>query len=267
MCGVTLSAKLQLDIPLKVVPKTQEEQDAITEMLQQSTIFKHLPQASQIDLKNAMTKESFASGAEIIKQGAVGDKLYLLKSGEVKVYVEKAGAEPVKTYTAGEAFGELAILYNAPRAATCKAVGAAEVWALDQLTFRQVMQSSTSERRQNCREFLRNMPMFATLTDFEQLTIADSMREEQFDTNATIFRQGDDGDKFYVVLEGNATCWQRNDESGATEQEVGSLKSGSYFGEIALLTPQPRQATVKAECALKVLSMDQVRVVFVNRNE
>jgi cAMP-dependent protein kinase regulator len=154
------SAKVELNIPPKVVAKTQEEQDGITEMLKQSTIFSHLPAEAQQTLKDAMAKETFKEGETIIKQGDMGDKLFLLKSGEVQVFVEKAGADPVKTYSPGEAFGELALLYNAPRAATCKAVGAVEVWALDQLTFRQVMQSQTSDRRQHYREFLRTMPMF-----------------------------------------------------------------------------------------------------------
>ena len=154
------SAKVELNIPLKVVAKTQEEQDGITEMLKQSTIFSHLPSTSQAQLKDAMAKEKYGAGDLLIKQGDMGDKLFLLKSGEVQVFVEKAGADPVKTYSPGEAFGELALLYNAPRAATCKAVGAVEVWALDQLTFRQVMQSQTSDRRQHYREFLRTMPMF-----------------------------------------------------------------------------------------------------------
>ena len=151
------SAKVELNIPLKVVAKTQEEQDGITEMLKQSTIFSHLPAEAQQTLKDAMAKETFKEGGTIIKQGDMGDKLFLLKSGEVQVFVEKAGADPVKTYSPGEAFGELALLYNAPRAATCKAVGAVEVWALDQLTFRQVMQSSTTSQREKIRKFVQQV--------------------------------------------------------------------------------------------------------------
>jgi cAMP-dependent protein kinase regulator len=49
------------------------------------------------------------------------------------------------------------LLYNAPRAATCKAVGAVEVWALDQLTFRQVMQSSTTSQREKIRKFVQQV--------------------------------------------------------------------------------------------------------------
>merc|ERR1712028_136553 len=115
------SAKLDMSVPLKKIPKTEEEQTEITNMLGKSVIFSHLPKTSQLQLNDAMAKEGFTDGAEIIKQGAIGDKLFLLKSGEVKVYVEKAGAEAVKTYAPGDAFGELALLYNAPRAATCKA--------------------------------------------------------------------------------------------------------------------------------------------------
>lgn len=278
------SAKVELNVPLKVVPKTQEEQDSITEMLKASTVFKHLPAASQAQLKDAMSKEGFVDGTEIIKQGAIGDKLFLLKSGEVKVYVEAAGPDPVKIYAPGEAFGELALLYNAPRAATCKAVGAVEVWALDQMTFRQVMQSSTTSQREKIRVCVQQVPMFQTMSDYEQLTIADSLTPEEYPDGAVIVKEGEVGDSFYIIEEGTALCTQipksATDTGDASAEklapvEVGNLKAGAYFGEIALLTSKPRQATVMASGGvLKVLKMrrkDFTRVLgplvdIMNRN-
>jgi len=276
------SAKVELNVPLKKVEKTQEDQDSITEMLKQSTVFKHLPAGSQTQLKDAMSKEGFKAGDDIIKQGDMGDKLFLLKSGEVKVYVEAAGPDPVKTYAPGDAFGELALLYNAPRAATCKATQPSEVWALDQTTFRSVMQSSTTDQREKIRAFVQQVPMLATLTEYEQLTIADSLSQEEHPDGAVIVNEGDAGDAFYIVEEGTAVCTQipkasSTDLAVASLEavEVGKLQSGAYFGEIALLTSKPRQATVTASGGpLKLLKMrrkDFTRVLgplvdIMNRN-
>ena len=64
-----------------------------------------------------------------------------------------------------------------------------------------------------------------------------------------IIKQGDTGDKFYIITEGTCVVNQTNDagESG----EVAQLATADFFGEIALLTGDPRKATVVAKGAVK----------------
>ena len=72
-------------------------------------------------------------GENVIVQGDIGDIFYLLEEGSVDVYIKKKGEETetkVHTYKPGDAFGELAIMYNAPRAATCRASTDCKLWAL-----------------------------------------------------------------------------------------------------------------------------------------
>jgi len=67
--------------------------------------------------------------------------------------------------------------------------------------------------------------------------------------------QGEPGNKFYIVKEGVASCTQQ--DADGKVQEVARLEQGAYFGEIALLTSKPRQATVTAGGNLTVLTMDR----------
>jgi cAMP-dependent protein kinase regulator len=63
----------------------------------------------------------------------------VLEEGLVDVYIQKKGSSEevrVHTYKPGDAFGQLALLYNAPRAATCRARGTAKLWVLDRVTFK-----------------------------------------------------------------------------------------------------------------------------------
>ena len=69
-------------------------------------------------------------------------------------------------------------------------------------------------------------------------------------------KQGDMGDKFYIVRSGEAVCTQKKDGVGQP-LVVGRLMTGGYFGEIALLTSKPRQATVSAKGELVTLSLDR----------
>jgi cAMP-dependent protein kinase regulator len=68
---------------------------------------------------DAMDEKKFAAKEYIIKEGDNGDVLYIVESGEAVCTKVIDGKETVlKNYKAGEVFGELALLYNAPRAAT-----------------------------------------------------------------------------------------------------------------------------------------------------
>ena len=75
---------------------------------------------SEIDtLALAAITESYKSGDVIVKEGDPGDIFYMIDSGSVDVFIEAKGEEPVANITAGQFFGEMALLSNAPRAATC----------------------------------------------------------------------------------------------------------------------------------------------------
>ena len=80
------------------------------------------PDELQIVL-GAMQKVNKEPNEMVIKQGDDGDVLYVIESGTLSCYKEKEDGSqiPLKEYQPGEAFGELALLYNAPRAASISA--------------------------------------------------------------------------------------------------------------------------------------------------
>jgi cAMP-dependent protein kinase regulator len=196
-------------------------------------------------------------GEDVIVQGDIGDIFYLLEDGLVDVYVTKKGNPEIKvhTYTPGNSFGELAIMYNAPRAATCRAQTECKLWALDRVSFKVIVVAAAMQKREMYVGFLKNVPILESLTEMEIMTLADSLAEEKYQDGQVICNQGDSGDYFYIIKDGVAVCTQK--DSNGSNKEVARLSSGNYFGEIALLTDKPRQATVKAEGSLKVLALDR----------
>jgi cAMP-dependent protein kinase regulator len=100
------------------VPKSAEDTARIETILATQTIFKHVAADQRLLLARAMTILDHEPGFEIISQGAAGDYFYALDSGEVECFVapnDDLGKRAlVKTYIAGETFGELALMYNAP---------------------------------------------------------------------------------------------------------------------------------------------------------
>lgn len=69
--------------------------------------------------------------------------------------------------------------------------------------------------------------------------------QEFFSTGTPVVRQGERGDKFYIIRGGTVVVTKREGEGG--EKQVGILHRGDYFGEQALLHEDRRLATVTAQ--------------------
>ena len=86
---------------------------------------------------------------------------------------------------------------------------------------------------------LKKVPLFAGLDDKELQQIASSMRERRFKAGDTVTQEGAGGVGFFVVQEGEADVTVGGEVRG-------SIGSGDYFGEIALINESPRTATLTA---------------------
>jgi len=240
------------------IPKSPEVTTTLLSVVGKSPLLRMLDPEQKDMIVRAFTGPLIKNpGENVITQGDIGDIFYLVESGTVDVYIQKKGQEEIKvhTYKAGDAFGELAIMYNAPRAATCRVKTEAKLWALDRVSFKVIVVAAAMQKRETYKSFLSQVSLLSSLTEMEILTLADSLAEESYADGDTICTQGEEGNYFYIVKEGNAVCYQNN--AAGEMKEVASLTLGNYFGEIALLTTKPRQATVKAKGSLKVLAIDR----------
>jgi putative ABC transport system ATP-binding protein len=100
-------------------------------------------------------------------------------------------------------------------------------------------------------EFLRKCPLFANQSPGMLAEFAERLTRETFQPGETIIRQGEVGDKFYIIETGEVTV---SGLKGGTPFSD-SLKEGDFFGEVALLTGAPRNATVTARGEVGVLSL------------
>lgn len=205
------------------------------------------------------------NGEDIIVQGDTvnNDTFYLLEEGSVDVYITKKGEEETKvhTYKPGDSFGELAIMYNAPRAATCRVSGEAKLWVLDRLSFKIIVVAASMQKREKYQNFLSQVEILSSLNEMEVMTLADSLAEETFQDQSIIMTQGEEGNHFYIILDGTAEI-SKTDSAGVS-QHLGTRTVGDYFGEIALMSSKPRQATIKAVGVLKLLVIDRSTFVRV----
>jgi MFS family permease len=99
-------------------------------------------------------------------------------------------------------------------------------------------------------ELLRAIPMFSLLPPTVLERLASGAAEVQVPAMSEVFRQGEPGDRFYVIADGTATV----EIDGA---EASTLGPGDFFGEIALLREVPRTATVRAVQDLRLFALER----------
>lgn len=128
-----------------VYPKTRDELKFVQTALQFDRIFDSLALElgeKEVDtLVSAFEKFEIEDEKDICIQGEPGDYFYIIEQGFVKFFVD---GNEVGMVGEAQTFGELALLYNAPRAATAKAFGGnVKLWRVDRATFRAVLGSQT----------------------------------------------------------------------------------------------------------------------------
>jgi cAMP-dependent protein kinase regulator len=235
-------------------PKTDEQKARLTAALLKSFMFAAL-QAEELE-KVIKAFVAFPAEADqvVITQGAEVNStepaLFVLEEGEADVY--KTGVEaPVFTYTKqGQSFGELALLYNAPRAATVKAKTACQLWAIDRNTFNYLVKDAARQSKDRRVKFLKDVPLLGSLEGEEVSKLADALEVLNVETGKEVIKEGDEGKDFYIVEMGTLVA-KKGGEVVLTYEPKG------YFGELALLRDAPRAATISTTTACRLLKLDR----------
>jgi cAMP-dependent protein kinase regulator len=244
-----------------VVKKNDETKDKIRNRLKGSFMFGALDEKELEIVIDAMEEASVKAGTVVINEGEDGDDLFVVESGELDCHKKFPDApEPkyLKTYQPGEAFGELALLYNAPRAATISAKTDCLMWKLDRNTFNHIVKDATAKKREQYEEFLKTVKVLQSMDHYERSKLADALKEETYQKGDYVIQEGQEGDIFYLILEGEAIA-TKTISPGQPPQEVMKYKRGDYFGELALLKNEPRAANVVAQTKLKVCALERDR--------
>eukprot|EP00793_Prasinoderma_coloniale_P003960 PRCOL_00006801-RA len=248
----------------ETMPKTAAAADFLRNALKKIVLFAGIDDDQTAEVVDACEQVSAKGGEVIIRQGdTVADYFYILEEGTAEASIEGKGV--VKTYSgSGDSFGELALMYSAPRAATVKATSDCRMWRLDRSTFQLIVIASTRLKRDKYETFLRSVPLLQVLDWEEIAALADVLEPTKYDVGAVIIKEGDTGGQlasearlrtrmgaytFFIVEEGTVIATTASGEST-------SFEKASYFGELALLTSEPRKATCVAATQCKLITID-----------
>jgi cAMP-dependent protein kinase regulator len=240
--------------------KSDDQQARLKAAVAGNFLFSHLDDDQSAQVLGALQEKPIPTkGIKVIQQGDVGDYFYVVENGEFDIYVNPTGkleagpdglGNKVGTVGPGGSFGELALMYNAPRAATVISTQQSTLWALDRVTFRRILMDSAFQRRRMYEGFLEEVQLLSGLTPYERSKIADALETKKFPPGTTIIKEGDVGESFYMLESGEAEVYKRG-----VDKPVNRYKKGDYFGELALLNDAPRAASVISTTEVKVATL------------
>ena len=145
--------------------------------------------------------------------------------------LKQKGDTPVHKYRPGGAFGELALLYEKPRAASIKCTAPGVIYALDRATFRAVLMAGMKQQNNVSTRLLKRVHLLEGLTDQQLQSLVSILHEERFDDGALVCGQGAPMDSMYMVQDGLV----HQSSSGADGSgDVQPYQQGDCFGMSAL---------------------------------
>jgi len=213
-------------------------------------LWSELPEARLLEVARAMQAHNIPRGVEVVRKGEVGDQFFLIAQGAFEVQVD---GQQIRLER-GDYFGERALLHRAPRAATVMAIEPSRVLALDQAAFDALLAGDLVVRAKlesalAYRQEVAEMALFRDLSSAELDVLLARLVPLEAAADERIIRQGDLGERFYVVRAG-AVEVQRDG------QPLARLGPGEAFGEIALLLDVPRTASVTAVEPTRLLALE-----------
>lgn len=210
-------------------------------------------QALLEDVSASLVEERLAPGAPLFSQGDLGDTFYLVRAGTLRVTRQ---GERLAELTVGDYLGEGALLTGAQRSATVTAVSDVQVLAMTRASFTALLDKHAqlkasvllqhTARHEEARlaglhqalqvELLGAVPFLAGADAALRGALVQQLERVELPAGTLVFSEGDAGDAFYLVGHGEVRIVRG--EAGVAE-----LGAGSWFGEGALLSGEPRVAS------------------------
>ncbi len=193
----------------------------------------------------------------VVTQGESGDCFYMIDSGSVEVLID---GYRVAVIGPGGSFGEKALLRASPRSATVNTLEPTELWRLGAADFIAAVTGSegpvagaadatdaAGASTHSVEERLSAVPLFGAI---DRRELARLGRRVNLPADQAIITEGDSGDAFYMLLEGRVVVTV----GGVV---IRDLQPGDSFGEIALLHPVQRTASVTTTEACSLWTLDR----------
>ncbi|GBG30181.1 cAMP-dependent protein kinase regulatory subunit [Hondaea fermentalgiana] len=245
-----------------------DEEMSVKEFLSENTFFKNLsPQHISQAAAKFMVRE-YSAGERIISQGDKADELFLIAKGAVNFIAEgeDGSKKKIRMMSANEAFGEFGLIFDTPRSVSVEAITDVVLLVLTRDVYNKHKGDTCLKNLQRwvnatassiVASGLREIDFLSDVGEKQLNLIGRLFRCEVLPKGTTIIREGETGDRFYILSRGSLVVTTQDDLG--LYVELTRLRPGATFGELSLLKDQPRNATITTleECVLFSLGREE----------
>lgn len=220
--------------------------------------------------------KNFEAGMDIVQEGEVGDKLYIVERGSCLIYKMLDGVQTfVKKIEKEDFFGELAVMYDVPRAATVVADTDVTVLTLSRKDLFSTINTDRLDRMRRVAraQFLSGIALFQPLNLKQKVAVAEHLKSRVWHPGEVITRQNEhlsgETQCMYIIEDGDCgVVKQAKGKEGFSETgDVHVMHPGQSFGMLGLLYGAPRAATITAMKGCKTLSISYDQLMSICGDE
>jgi CRP-like cAMP-binding protein len=227
------------------------------ELIDALPAFEDLPAEILSDLAGRVRLRTVRWGQTVFRQGDRATAFYVVRKGVIHIESEHPDTGDTEVLTVlgrADSFGELALLHTAPRSATARAITEADLFEIDEGTFDRLLADEIDAPSFGLT--LQAMAEIRELSAFGHLSsdaLGELLGHGAWVTAApgvALVEQGEEGDAFYAIHSGQMDVVRDG-------ELIAALGPGDYFGEAALLTEAPRNATVVAHTPVRAFRLSR----------
>ncbi len=229
--------------------------DVITRLREsESSVFRGVEAENLTEMVTLMEHRSFEKGRMLFEKGSPGDAMYLILSGQVRIFTTDRGGRELTLALLGEGqvFGELSIIDGRPRSASAVASEPLEALILHRDDFLSFIEKhpatgmallrNLAERVHYTTTYLESVSsVFRGVRQEDLDDLVALMERQAFSEGELLFEEGSVADSMYMILSGRVRVYTHDDRGD--ELTVAYYGENQVMGELSLLAPQSRSAS------------------------
>lgn len=233
------------------------------EYLHRVPLFDVFTTEEKLLLAERLQAETYAMGQTVLGKERPSEAFYIIVSGHARKIGLSAGGKETNLglLQPGEHFGEHALFSgDASAELLIRASTELDVLKMDEQQFKAIIAEHPNMEKyfrefissDIMRTFLKNNTVFTHVDHTALRSLLDRLDVRTYGPSDYLVREGEDGDAFYIVKTGTALV-----ERGPESAVVNRLYPGDFFGELALLTGEPRKASIRASEEVTVFRLSK----------
>ena len=237
----------------KMIKKHNKEcQDAklIEDALLSHFFLQNLEKQARTEIIKELSLIFVEKGKTIFPEGSIGNYFYIIKEGQIELTVQNTNLK--KTLSAGECFGEIALLLNCPRTATLKTLSDVFLWSMEKKNFNKIIEHITHLSFEETKKVIQNIPMLSILDHDKKLSLTHHLYKFTLPPGSQITTKNAKPTSVFFIKEGEVNIVNEKDN-----KIIRTLRRYEYFGERSILINSYRSynAITKTKCQIYVLPL------------